>query len=84
MENPEVSNTSNENKTTKRYKKRKKINAKVNFVNHKKNITSILYEKDGLKCSTYIKGVFNGDLEIEYDGDCFNNSVIINVKERMK
>ena len=68
----------------KKIKKKNKIIVKVNFYDKNRNRTSIAYKKDSSICSTFIKGEYSGELEIEYLGDSFNNNSITNVKAREK
>lgn len=71
-------------KPTKRQRRMKKINATVNFVNKKRNKTSISYEKNGSICSVFIDGIYDGDIEIEFYGSDFNNKSIANIKKKVK
>lgn len=58
------------------------IEAKVNYANEKRNMTSISYKDGDNTLSTFIDGIFSGNLDIEYTGKIFDNKNIVRVVQR--
>lgn len=58
----------------------KKIKAIVNYSKPSRKLTSITYCENGNKYSTFVDGIYDGEIEIEYFGDSFDNKNIIKIK----